>query len=184
MLRNNGSHWDSTNHKFVAPVDGVYMFNLNWLSYSGSAVMDCSIAKNGTYIAHSVHPNLSGVASSNHNTTTLSISYYLDANDEIDVRGNAFSGNSTNGIYGDSNYWTTFNGFLVDNNMTSILKVSEIQDPANNNSALTIDSTGRVKTPARPFIQLFRNANASYAANALITDWRVNDSRGITPQVV
>ena len=64
--------------------------------------------------------------------------------------------------------------------MTSILKVSEIQDPANNNSALTIDSTGRVKTPARPFIQLFRNANASYAANALITDWRVNDSRGIT----
>ena len=113
VLRNNGSHWDSTNHKFVAPVDGVYMFNLNWLSYSGSAVMDCSIAKNGTYIAHSRHPNLSGVASSNHNTTTLSISYYLDANDEIDVRGNAFSGNSTNGIYGDSNYWTTFNGFLV-----------------------------------------------------------------------
>ena len=63
------------------------MFNLNWLSYSGSAVMDCSIAKNGTYIAHSRHPNLSGVASSNHNTTTLSISYYLDANDEIDVEG-------------------------------------------------------------------------------------------------
>ena len=64
--------------------------------------------------------------------------------------------------------------------MTSVLKVSEIQDPTNNNSALTIDSTGRVKTPARPFIQLFRNANSSYAAGATITDWRLNDSRGIT----
>ena len=64
--------------------------------------------------------------------------------------------------------------------MTSILKVSEIQDPTNSNTALTIDSTGRVKTPARPFMQLFRNANASYAAGTTITDWRINDSREIT----
>ena len=64
--------------------------------------------------------------------------------------------------------------------MASILKVGEIQDPTNSNSALTIDSTGRVKTPARPFIQLLRNTNASYAANATITGFRVNDSRGIT----
>ena len=64
--------------------------------------------------------------------------------------------------------------------MTSVLKVSEIQDPTNSNSALTIDTSGRVKTPARPFIQLFRNANSSYAAGATITDWRLNDSRGIT----
>ena len=34
--------------------------------------------------------------------------------------------------------------------MTSILKVSEIQDPTNGNSALTVDSTGRILTPARP----------------------------------
>ena len=64
--------------------------------------------------------------------------------------------------------------------MASILKVGEIQDPTNSNSALTIDTSGRVKTPARPFIQLLRNANATYANNATITDWRVNDSRGIT----
>ena len=64
--------------------------------------------------------------------------------------------------------------------MASILKVGEIQDPTNSNSALTIDSTGRVKTPARPFIQLLRNANATYANDATITDWRINDSRGIT----
>ena len=34
--------------------------------------------------------------------------------------------------------------------MTSVLKVTEIQDPTNSNSALTIDSTGRILTPARP----------------------------------
>ena len=34
--------------------------------------------------------------------------------------------------------------------MTSILKVSQIQDPTNSNTALTIDSSGRIVTPARP----------------------------------
>ena len=34
--------------------------------------------------------------------------------------------------------------------MTSILKVSEIQDPTNGNSALTVDTSGRVLQPARP----------------------------------
>lgn len=34
--------------------------------------------------------------------------------------------------------------------MTSILKVSSIQDPTNSNTALSIDSSGIVTTPARP----------------------------------
>tara|TARA_E500000178_G_scaffold45179_1_gene40316 strand:+ start:692 stop:1177 length:486 start_codon:yes stop_codon:yes gene_type:complete len=34
--------------------------------------------------------------------------------------------------------------------MTSILKVSSIQDPTNSNTALQIDTSGRVTTPARP----------------------------------
>lgn len=34
--------------------------------------------------------------------------------------------------------------------MSSILKVSEIQDPTNNNSALTVNSSGYVITPQRP----------------------------------
>lgn len=64
--------------------------------------------------------------------------------------------------------------------MTSILKVSEIQDPTNSNTALTIDSSGRVTTPARPFINLLHNTDTNYAVPADITDWRVHDSRGIT----
>lgn len=34
--------------------------------------------------------------------------------------------------------------------MRSILKVSSIQDPQNSNTALSIDTSGRVTTPARP----------------------------------
>jgi hypothetical protein len=34
--------------------------------------------------------------------------------------------------------------------MTSILKVSEIQDPTNGNSALTVDTAGRIKAPQTP----------------------------------
>jgi len=34
--------------------------------------------------------------------------------------------------------------------MSSILKVSEIQDPTNGNSAMAVDSTGRVTTPNMP----------------------------------
>jgi len=35
--------------------------------------------------------------------------------------------------------------------MTSVLKVSEIQDPTNGNSALTVDTSGRVALPSRPY---------------------------------
>ena len=55
--------------------------------------------------------------------------------------------------------------------MTSILKVTEIQDPTNSNTALTIDSSGRVSTPVKPFAFVsFPNTNSYVAktANAII----------------
>ena len=45
--------------------------------------------------------------------------------------------------------------------MTSILKVSEIQDPTNGNSALTVDSSGRILTPARPAFSVYQGTNVS-----------------------
>ena len=41
--------------------------------------------------------------------------------------------------------------------MTSILKVTEIQDPTNSNKALEIDSSGRILTPARPAFSVYLN---------------------------
>ena len=48
--------------------------------------------------------------------------------------------------------------------MTSILKVSEIQDPTNGNTALTIDSSGRILTPNRPMVS-YRSANNNYTSS-------------------
>ena len=64
--------------------------------------------------------------------------------------------------------------------MTSILKVTEIQDPTNSNTALTIDSSGIVSTSQLQYITLLRNAQVTYSAGATITDWRLADSNGIT----
>jgi len=111
VITNIGSHWDDTNHKFIAPVGATYMFCLNWLSNNGSDTQDCSIYKDGTAIMHSRQPNLSGIASVNHNTNNLAIAYYVSASSTIDVRLGAFVNNGS--IYGDSNYWTTFSGFLI-----------------------------------------------------------------------
>ena len=48
--------------------------------------------------------------------------------------------------------------------MTSILKVSEIQDPTNSNTALEIDSSGRVATPQRVRFHAYLNANTTTTA--------------------
>ena len=112
VIRNNGSHWDGTNHRFTAPVNGVYMFTLTWLSVDGSNFEDCSIYVDGVGIHHSRTPNRSGVASSNHMTNNIALSYYLTASQLVDVRLATFSSGSS-GIYGDSNMWTTFSGYLV-----------------------------------------------------------------------
>ena len=62
----------------------------------------------------------------------------------------------------------------------STLKVGTIQDHANGNNAITIDSSGRVFKPQIPFISMLRNADADYTVGSTITDFRVEESRGIT----
>ena len=49
--------------------------------------------------------------------------------------------------------------------MTSILKVSEIQDPTNSNSALTIDSSGFVVMPKRIHVRAIGDGTAAYHDN-------------------
>ena len=55
--------------------------------------------------------------------------------------------------------------------MASILKVNTIQDATNSNTAISVDSTGRVTTPARPSFRAFRSGagNITYAAGANIS---------------
>ena len=47
--------------------------------------------------------------------------------------------------------------------MTSILKVSTVKDPTNSNTALSIDTIGRITTPARPAFRVY-GTSAAWAA--------------------
>tara|TARA_R110001592_G_scaffold24143_1_gene93653 strand:- start:528 stop:1049 length:522 start_codon:yes stop_codon:yes gene_type:complete len=59
--------------------------------------------------------------------------------------------------------------------MTSILKVSEIQDPTNGNSALTVDSSGRFNAPANPILHATGGSGLGWlspsGSAATITGW-------------
>ena len=50
--------------------------------------------------------------------------------------------------------------------MASIIKVNTIQDATNSNTAMTIDSAGRILYPARPHALVDLGGNASYPAVA------------------
>ena len=41
--------------------------------------------------------------------------------------------------------------------MSSILKVSTLKDPTNSNTAMSIDASGRILTPARPAFFAYRS---------------------------
>lgn len=59
--------------------------------------------------------------------------------------------------------------------MSSILKVSSIQDPTNSNTALSIDSSGRVLMPQRPLFKAGKTSaqTAASAGTAEPIDWDV-----------
>ena len=48
--------------------------------------------------------------------------------------------------------------------MASILKVNTIQDATNSTTAISVDSTGRVTTPARPAFSAYLTASVSYGS--------------------
>ena len=63
--------------------------------------------------------------------------------------------------------------------MTSILKVSEIQDPTNSNTALTIDAAGRVLMPEKPVFFAIGQSTGWVSTTGLtqiITDWDTSHS--------
>tara|TARA_R100000406_G_scaffold40151_1_gene26772 strand:+ start:502 stop:1041 length:540 start_codon:yes stop_codon:yes gene_type:complete len=65
--------------------------------------------------------------------------------------------------------------------MSSILKVSEIQDPTNGNTALEVDTSGNVTYDGH-FISLTKNGNQSISDSTLtqVTTWTVEGSSGLS----
>ena len=70
--------------------------------------------------------------------------------------------------------------------MTSILKVSEIQDPTNSNTALTIDSSGNptfAKNISQTDLQWwsgYHDANEAPGVGGTIVNWTKHQGNGIT----
>ena len=61
----------------------------------------------------------------------------------------------------------------------STLKVGTIQDHANSNTAISIDSSGRVTQPAKPLFMAPGNASGyqnTSASNTIISNWNTSDS--------
>ena len=67
--------------------------------------------------------------------------------------------------------------------MSSILKVSEIQDPTNGNTALEVDSSGNAKVN-NPFIHIYMATGTyktlTHNTTTKITDWTLDGASGIT----
>ena len=63
---------------------------------------------------------------------------------------------------------------ITDNVNTGTIKSS------GGTTAATIDSGGRIFQPTKPFISMLRNADGDYTVGSTITDFRVEESRGIT----
>ena len=104
VLHNNGSHYNSSNGRFTAPIAGYYLFNFQTLIYDMGTSSACWFGLNGTsqYTFAGVYGQHSGTYAGQ----SASVVIYLNANDYVYV---TFTYNSTK-LH--SNY-TIFSGHLL-----------------------------------------------------------------------
>jgi hypothetical protein len=101
IILNNGNHWDSSNNRWTAPVDGIYHFTCQILSNNNSRAFH-HLRLNGIRVDGTRTESYQGT---NYQTVTFVATINVGANDNVDV----YIG--TNGAYG--SIYANFNGFLV-----------------------------------------------------------------------
>ena len=108
------SSFDSTNNKYVAPVDGLYAFNtvVTWFASGVSArYIRAFLRINGSTYAGNLTHISNETSDADYTSATISCVANLSANDEVDVIwGTATT--STVGIYNTTRA-TTFSGHLI-----------------------------------------------------------------------
>jgi len=105
VIYNQGSHYDSSNGRFTAPVAGTYQFNVMGSVTAGASNMGIHrVQINGSYQAD-VFPI--ATSSANHISYANSFMLNLSANDYVTVTA------SSGTWYGSGNVHNHFSGFLV-----------------------------------------------------------------------
>ena len=106
VVRDTASGWNTSNHQYTIPTTGVYHFGFNNIGHSGVNTSDqynsLQFIRSGavTEIARAYHSN-----DALHEQTNLSITYYLQANDLIQIH------NAGGAVY--SGYYNTFSISLL-----------------------------------------------------------------------
>ena len=106
---NIGSHYNTSNYRFTAPITGTYQFNFNSI-VSASNVSNGGVYfyKNGAVLNYGgmIHWSVEFSNTRWHNVSYSPVAY-LNANDYIEVR----NGSVTANYHG--NHWSQFAGYLV-----------------------------------------------------------------------
>lgn len=104
-VHNRGGHYNTSNGRFTAPVDGIYQFNFHTI-YSGNAGNDwISIRRNGVRI-NGGDFHFSTDPGSQWDTVGGALNLYLNASDYVQMIA------ATEHYYHGSN-WSNFSGYLV-----------------------------------------------------------------------
>ena len=107
---NHGGHYDTTNNRFVAPVDGAYQFNasVNCYFISPGYQLRAFLFVNGS--SYAVGDSFHSANNSHDLVASVSHVIYLSANDYVEVW--SYSDDGSRG-FSSSAVWNTFSGHLL-----------------------------------------------------------------------
>ena len=104
---NVGSHFDTTNHRFTAPVNGKYLFTASFITNDGSPEGRITFYVNGANSVSSLQFGINGSNTGGGGGTNASSIIQLSASDYVDVR----SQSGTTQFYEDNH--SSFTGILL-----------------------------------------------------------------------
>ena len=149
-----------SNGTFTAPIGGRYYFSVMWNRLSVQSRI--AIRKNNS---NYMRWEPSGRTDDAWESQQYSVMIYLAANDWVSLYGE-YSGTSSHPFHMGTGAWGHFGGYMIaqEINMTSILKVNEIQH-SNGTNGITINSSGFI-APKVPLFKVNLDSNSvDYSSN-------------------